>query len=61
MTCSLVSILKKRVDGVSFIVMEGEKILVERRRDELKNHASRIVTILGGHVEEGECLEDASR
>ena len=51
--------MRRKVTGVGFIVMDGDKILVERRRDELKDDASRMVTIPGGHVEEGESLEDA--
>jgi mutator protein MutT len=50
--------LKKKGVGVSFIVMDGDRFIVERR-SELKRNDPGIMAIPGGHVEEGEGLEEA--
>jgi 8-oxo-dGTP diphosphatase len=50
--------LKDRVVGVSFIVVDGNRFIVERRSG-LKRNDPGIVAIPGGHVEEGEGLEEA--
>lgn len=52
--------LKRKVEGVSFIVTRGGRILVERRSG-LKRNDPGIVAIPGGHVEEGEGLVEACR
>jgi mutator protein MutT len=50
--------LNERVVAVSFIVMDGDRVSVERRSDHKKNDPG-IVAIPGGHVDEGEGLEEA--
>lgn len=52
--------MRRKVDGVSFIVTRGDEILVERRSG-LKMNDPGVVAIPGGHVEEGEGLLDACR
>ena len=50
--------MKKRVVGVSFLVMNGDRLVVERR-SRLKRNDPGIVAIPGGHVDEGEGLLEA--
>lgn len=50
----------KTVDAVSLIILQDDKILVERRALH-KATDPGIVVIPGGHVEEGETLEEACK
>jgi 8-oxo-dGTP pyrophosphatase MutT (NUDIX family) len=48
----------RTVDTVALIVMEGDRLLVERRKRD-KATDPGVVVVPGGHVEEGESLVDA--
>ena len=50
----------KTVDAVSLIILRGDEVLVERRALHKATDPS-IVVIPGGHVEEGETLEEACK
>jgi len=48
----------RTVDAVALIVLDGDRLLVERRRRD-KTTDPGMVVVPGGHVEEGESLVDA--
>ena len=48
----------RTVDTVALIVLDGDRLLVERRRLD-KATDPGVVVVPGGHVEEGESLADA--
>jgi len=48
----------RTVDTVALIVLDGDRLLVERRRRD-KTTDPGVVVVPGGHVEEGESLVDA--
>ncbi len=48
----------KTVDTVALIVLDGDRLLVERRRHD-KATDPGVVVVPGGHVEKGESLVDA--
>jgi len=48
----------RTVDTVALIVLDGDRLLVERRRQDKATDPGMIV-VPGGHVEEGESLADA--
>ena len=50
----------KTVDAVSLLILRGDEILVERR-SRTKATDPGVVVIPGGHVEEGETLEEACK
>jgi 8-oxo-dGTP diphosphatase len=50
----------KTVQTVSFILINDDKVLVERRRMDRKNDPGAVV-VPGGHVEPGESHQDALR
>ncbi len=52
--------MKKTVDTVSFILVRGGKVLVERRREDRETFPGAVV-IPGGHIESGESYEEACR
>ena len=54
------STVKPTVDTVAFIVTREERIIVEKR-NMTKETNNGVVSIPGGHVEEGETLAEACR
>ena len=50
----------KAVDTVALVILRGDEVLVERRELH-KATDPGVVVIPGGHVEEGETLEEACR
>ena len=52
--------MRKKVDVVALIICKGEKILLEKRKENRRNDPSKIA-IPGGHVKKGESFLEACR